>query len=181
MYQNLRVGQSSDVDLSSDLDQQSCDSLTVKLNNVLFVRIVMGFGAMEVYNIYSKSSANSFTPSELSIVITASFTFLSTSLSCVLDNYIGLDYPFCSTEKSTLVLSSIFLGVLFIITNIYLIRRYIGREHHFFIYSTLIYGTVGTYLILVKTSSSEPIYWLVSYLTQTEQRVSFGILLRFLR
>lgn len=145
----------------------------MKINNVLFVRIVMGFGAMEVLNIYSKRSSSSFTPSDLSIVVSAAFTFLSLSLSCVLNNYIGLDYPFCSDEKSLLVLHSLFLGCLFITTNIYLIRVYIGREYRLFIYCILMYGITGTYLVLVKTSSSEPIYWLYSYLTQTEQRVRF--------
>lgn len=147
--------------------------LTVKINNLLFVRIVMGFGAMEVYNVYSKRSSSSFTPSELSIVVSASFTFLSVSLSCVLNNYIGLDYPFCTDDKPLLVLHSIFLGCLFMLTNIYLIRVYIGRDYHLFIYCTLMYGIVGTYLILVKTSSSEPIYWLHSYLTKTQERVGF--------
>lgn len=133
----------------------------------------MGFGAMEVYNVYSKSSSSSFSPTEVSVVITGSFTFLSMSLSCILDNYIGLEYPFCSVEKTTVILSSLCLGTLFILTNIYLIRRYMGPQNHLFIYCTLIYGIVGTYLILVKTSSSEPILWLLSYLTQTQQRVSF--------
>ena len=137
----------------------------------------MGFGAMEVFNVYSRRSSSSFSPSELAIVVSGSFTFLSMSLSCVLNNYIGLDYPFCVDDKPLLVLHSLFLGCLFIVTNIYLIRVYVGRDYHFFIYCTLLYGIVGTYLILVKTSSSEPIYWLCSYLTGTEERVSSAVIM----
>lgn len=146
----------------------------VAWNDILFIRIVAGFATIFSLSRLPSLMPRTFSFGELCVVMQLVIPFLSVSVSCIVSQFLRLEYSFCEHNNPTKVIRVIAVALaVFVVVSKFIFTRFLTRRSEL-VAIAFVSCIALAYYTISRCVAMEPIHWLIRYLTRSHHRVSFA-------